>query len=206
MFENKARLAILVVLLLALILVVTLSIRGANRPAPTPTVSMGEIQTAAVATFGSALTRTAEAIPTSTSTSTPVSTETPAGTETLSPTPSCYRLRYIKDVTIPDQTVMKPGEAFVKTWLIENNGTCAWRPGFLLRLIGGDAMSATTFTLTQTVEPGGQMELSLSMTAPLDQQGTVAGTWQMSDENGNFFGSVLTVVIDLGGATATPTP
>ncbi|SRR5581483_6121965 len=208
MFENKARLAILAVLFLALIVVVGLSIRGAKRSASSPTISVGGIQTAAVATFGSDLTRTAEAMPTSTSTSTatPFPTETIAGTETLSPTPSCYRLRYLKDVTIPDHTAMDPGEAFVKTWMVENNGTCAWRPGFVVRLIGGDAMSAIPFTLTQTVEPGGQIEISLSMTAPLDQQGTVAGTWQMSDENGNFFGSVLTVVIDLGGATATPTP
>jgi hypothetical protein len=148
----------------------------------------------------------AEFKPTGTSTATPLPTETQASTPAVSPTPSCYRLKYLKDVTIPDGTTMKPGEAFTKTWQVENNGTCAWQPGFKFDVFGGDGMSGNPILLTQTVEPGGRMELSVSLTAPLDQQGLVAGTWRMADENGAYFGDALTVVIDLGGVTATPTP
>ncbi|MCL4530673.1 MAG: NBR1-Ig-like domain-containing protein [Chloroflexi bacterium] len=199
--ENKARLAMLAVLLLLLILVVTFSIGGANRAAQTPTVSVGNVQTAAIATFGSGLTQTALAIPTNTSTA----TAQPTSTESISPTPSCYRLRFIQDLTIPDHTAMKPGQSFTKTWLVQNNGTCTWQSGFKFSLVGGVAMGTTSVSLNPTVAPSGRIPLSVSLTVPTGQTGTLIGTWRMSDQDGNFFGDALTVVIDVGGAaTATP--
>jgi hypothetical protein len=207
MLENKTRLAILSVLLLALVLVVILSVRATNQPAPVPTISVDRVQTAAVATFGAGLTRTAAAMPTSTVTSPPVPTDTPAGTQSASPTPSCYRLRYVRDITVPDYTLMTPGQIFTKTWEVENSGTCAWRKGFEFSLIGGDAMGGSTLTLTEIVNPGERYQLAIPMAAPTDKTGTVVGTWQMSDENGTFFGDALTVIITLGGTTTgTPEP
>ena len=198
--ENKARLAVLAVLLLMLFLVVTFSIGSrTNQAAQTPTVSAGNIQTAAIATFGSGLTRTAIAIPTNTLTA----TLQPTSTESISPTPSCYRLRYIQDLTIPDHTVMKPGQSFTKSWLVQNNGTCAWQSGFKFSLVGGVTMGTTSISLNPTVAPGGRIPLSVSLTAPTDQTGTLIGTWRMSDQDGNFFGDALTVVIDIGGGTTT---
>ncbi len=200
--ENKERLAILAVLVLLLILVVTFSIGGANRAAQTPTVSVGNIQTAAIATFRSGLTQTALAI--STNTMTPTAPQ-PTSTESFSPTPSCYRLQFIKDLTIPDHTALKPGQSFTKTWLVQNSGTCTWQSGFKFSLVGGVAMGITSISLNPTVAPSGRIPLSISLTVPTDQAGTLIGTWRMSDQDGNFFGDALTVVIDVGGAT-TSTP
>ncbi len=201
--ENKTRLAVLTVLLLILIVVVSFSIGGANQAARTPTLSVENVQTAAVATFGSGLTQTALAIPTSTATSTATATFTPTSTSEVSPTPSCYRLLFLKDLTIPDHTEMKPGQSFTKTWLVQNNGSCSWQSGFKFSLVGGVAMGTTTINLLPNVAPGGRIPLSVSLTAPTDQTGTLIGTWRMSDQNGNFFGDALTVVIDIGGGTTT---
>ncbi|MGE5375455.1 MAG: hypothetical protein ACM3XO_10390 [Bacteroidota bacterium] len=37
----------------------------------------------------------------------------------------CNHAGYISDVTIPDETVLAPGESFNKTWEFQNTGT--WR-------------------------------------------------------------------------------
>lgn len=205
MTENKTRLAVAIVLLLALMFVVVFSLRGTNQATPISTVDSGEIQTAAVQTFAVGLTQTAEVVPTKTPTATRRPTGTPQATAVISATPSCARLLFIKDVTIPDKTSMTPGQSFTKTWLVENNGTCAWQNDFTFSWFGGDAMSRQNVALNQTVEPGQRIELSVPMIAPKDQSGIVKSTWRMADADGNYFGDALTVVIDLGGTVATET-
>ena len=206
MLHNKIMLAIsALVLLTAIVLAIIFGLRGTNRAAQTPTVNVSEVQTEAVATFASGLTRTVKAMPTSTLTSTPLPSETPLVTASVSATPSCYRLRFVRDVTIPDNTPMTPAEVFTKTWQVENNGICAWRPGFQLLLVGGLAMGGSPFTLAQQVNPGQRIEVSVKMVAPTNQTGIMQGTWRMADDNEAFFGDALTVVIVVGNETGTPT-
>jgi hypothetical protein len=186
---------------------------GASTPEPTPTLSMEEIQTLAVVTFSVGLTQTALALPTDTPTNTP--TETPTATPTRStplatgigsvPTASCNGLLGIRDVTIPDNTPMVPGQTFTKTWLVRNNGTCTWEAGFKFAFTRGEAMGGTTLVLDKAVSPGAEMELSIPMTAPTNKTGAVRGNWQMSTANGTFFGDEQYVIIILGGATSTAT-
>jgi hypothetical protein len=114
---------------------------------------------------------------------------------------SCYKLLYIKDITIPDNTVMNPGQSFTKTWQVQNSGGCAWAPGFKFSLVGGDAMSGQTFTVSQPVAVGATTQLSIDMVAPTGKTGTIQGTWRMADDKGVFFGDSLTVVIVVGGST-----
>ena len=203
MAENKARLAVATVLLLALMFVVVFSLRGTNQATPVSTIDIGEVRTAAVQTFTSGLTQTAKVVPTKIPTTTPHPTETPRPTAAISATPSCARLQFVKDVTVPDNTAMTPGQNFTKTWLVENNGSCAWQNNFIFSWFGGDAMSGQKTTLNRTVEPGQRIELSVPMIAPPDRSGIVQSTWRMSDADGNYFGDALTVVIDLGGTAAT---
>ena len=205
MLQNKTRLAIVAVLLLALAMIFLFNLRGTQQTALTPTIDVNHVRTEAVSVFISELTGTAQANPTSTLTSTVSPTSTLQGTESVSPTPSCYRLLYVRDVTIPDNTPMTPAQVFTKTWLVENSGLCAWRPGFKLVLVGGVAMGGSPFTLVQTANPGDRIEISVKMAAPTNQTGINQGTWRMSDENGTLFGDALTVIIDIGG-TRTGTP
>jgi len=195
------------VLLVALVLAVVFSLRGTRETPPAPTVDIGRVQTKAVSTFAQGLTSTAQALPTSTETATPeLATEaaSTASTASVSPTPSCYGLRFVKDVTIPDNTRMTPAQVFAKTWLVENTGTCAWQPGFKVILIGGVAMGGSPFTLIQTVGPGGRIQIAIKMAAPTNQTGTVQGTWSMSDLDGKVFGEPMWVTIDVGSGTAAP--
>jgi hypothetical protein len=200
-------------LLLALILTVVFSARSRNEPPPASTLDVGRVQTEAVATFAGGLTSTAETLPTDTLTETPepptaegAATSSTASTSSVSSTPSCYRSKFIRDVTIPDYTVMTPAEVFTKAWQVQNSGTCPWRPGFKLVLVGGVAMGGSPFVIDATVNSGAQIEISVKMVAPTNQTGLIQGTWQLTDDTGTPFGNVFTVVIVVGnGTTAPPT-
>ena len=196
---NKRNILITIILV-ALALIMAVLLRGSTQTFQNLIQNFSDVQTAAVATFASNLTQTAVASPTSTPTLTPTITPTmPSAT----PTPSCYHLHFIKDVTIKDFTSMNPGETFTKTWLVLNDGTCAWKPGFQFAFYGGDPMGGANYTLTEAVDPGKQIDLSIPMTAP-SGTGIVISTWRMSDITSWFFGDALTVKIDLGGETPTP--
>ncbi|HUI90421.1 MAG TPA: NBR1-Ig-like domain-containing protein [Anaerolineales bacterium] len=194
-------------ILVVLALIMAVGLRGSTQTFQNLIPNFSGVQTAAVATFASNLTQTALARPTPTAPSTPTGTSTRITVTAIegsaTPTSSCYRLRWIKDVSVPDFSPMNPGESFTKTWRVLNNGSCAWPPGFRFGFYGGDPMGGSNFTLTDTVNPGKQVDLSISMTAP-SGTGIIISTWRMSDPSGWFFGDALTVKIDLGGETATP--
>jgi len=205
--------------LIITVIAIMLTACGGNQPAPTPTISIADIQTLAVSTFAYGLTQTAEAMPTSTPTDTPAPTNTIVAFNTLapfgtngspvavisSPTASCYGLLFISDVSIPDDTKMAPGQTFTKTWLVQNTGGCNWDPGFKWTLISGDPMGGSTLTLSQSVAPGTQYQISVPMIAP-NAAGESVGTWQMSNANGTFFGQPVWVKVMVGGNGATNTP
>ncbi len=169
--------------LIITVIAITLAACSGNQAAQTPTVSVSDIQTLAVAAFVSGLTETAQAMPTEVPIDTPAPTNTIVTFNTFvplngsgtpitavstisSPTASCYGLLYIKDVSIPDDTKMQPGKKFTKTWMVQNTGGCAWQAGFKWTLISGDPMGGSTVTLTQPVTPGDQYQISVPMIAP----------------------------------------
>ena len=207
-----------IALVLSLLAVLLLSACGGSEADTTPTLSMEQVQTLAVMTYQAQLTQTALALPTAT----PLPTDTPipvvtfalqtgspavAATSTISSgqATTCYGLTYVKDVTIPDDTPVTPGQSFTKTWLVSNSGTCAWEPGFVFNVVSGQAIGGTAVTLNQQVEPGRQYEFSVPMVVPANLSGTVKGTWRLSDANGNFFGDGVYVQVVVGGSAATST-
>ena len=179
----------------------------------TPTLSVEQVQTQAVATFAAGLTQTAFALPTNTqtptNTSTPTETNTPAAPSATSiillPTDSCYSLAFLTDVTIPDNTDMKPGEKFTKTWRVRNNGSCVWDAGFKLIFTGGNSLGGATLILTKAVSPGTSTDLSVFMTAP-NTAGSYQSNWRIADAGGSSFGDELYVVIKVTGSSITTTP
>ena len=197
---------------LVLISSLVLSACGAATPEPSPTADIGVVQTSAVETFAIGLTQTAFLLPTETPTLAPTATPTLAaavGTP-LSPVivntsvSSCYGLAYVKDITIPDNTLMAQGQTFTKTWRVRNSGTCAWEKGFKFAFVGGEAMDGVTLTLDSAVNPGSEKDLSVAMKAP-NKTGSLRGTWRMSTAAGNFFGDQVFVLITVGGTTTVTT-
>ncbi|MCJ7715431.1 MAG: NBR1-Ig-like domain-containing protein [Anaerolineales bacterium] len=178
----------------------------------TPTLSLEQVQTQAVATFGAGLTQTAIALPTNTptptNTSTPTETNTPlppqATSTSVLPTNSCFSLAFLSDVTIPDNTEMAPGEKFTKTWQVRNNGSCVWEAGFKLTFSGGNALGGASLILTKAVSPGTATDLSIFMTAPA-KAGSYQSNWRMTNSAGVYFGDEMYAVINVTGSTLTAT-
>jgi len=199
--------------------VLLLTACGNSNADVTPTSELSVIQTQAAETISAFLTQTALVAPTQTPPSTPTLFPTfepvetgvvatlPAATQpaAASPTASCYQLRFVSDVTIPDNTQVAPGQSFTKTWKVANTGTCAWDAGFKFVFVGGEAMSGVTYTLPASVAVNAQYDISVPMVAPTDKTGSLRGNWRMQTAGGTYFGDEVYVLINVGGGTLTPT-
>ncbi len=121
---------------------------------------------------------------------------TPVGGTAASLASGCNNLAFISDVTIPDGTVFRPGKDFLKTWRVENTGTCAWDDGYALVYQGGtlDGYDIPINRKSDFIYPGESVDYSVKLTASL-QPNTYTECWRMRGDNGAFFGSFLCVVI-----------
>lgn len=106
----------------------------------------------------------------------PTLTNTPPATN--SPTPICNMAQFIKDVTIPDGSVMTPGQTFNKKWRLKNIGVCPWN-GFSLVFDSGESMNGPASKPIPTVNPGEEVDLDVDLTAP-NSPGSYRGYWRIA--------------------------
>ena len=108
-------------------------------------------------------------------------------------------MSFVADVTIPDDTTMKPNESFEKVWRLKNSGTCDWRR-FNVAHVGGELMGVTSpQPITDTVKAGVTVDLSVSMKAA-DKDGTYTSWWQVQDRSGQSVGDKFYVRTVVGRA------
>lgn len=177
-----------------------------------------EFQTAVAA----AVAQTAEAqvtpnTPTSEATQTYIPSETPVPTLTetpsLTPIPPtsiadtyCDNSAFIADVTVPDKTLLAPGQVFDKTWTFKNTGTCIWKSGYTIVFSSGAAMKGNTRSINLAVAPGELINVTVKLTAP-NTPGDYTGVWRLANGKGEPFGEFVGVVITVAGpGTTIPTP
>jgi hypothetical protein len=201
----------------ALLLAFLLNACGSSR-STSPTDTLSAIYTSAAQTIEaqdaanlqSAVDQNTNATPMETATLFPTNTPTLAlmlptstlYTTTLGAT-GCDGAAYISDVTIPDNTVVEAGQAFVKTWMIQNTGSCTWDANYVLTFVSGDEMNGTNTTIGNSVASGQKLELSVTLAAPT-LAGQYKGYWRLANDSGNLFGEAVYVLIDVtGDATAT---
>jgi hypothetical protein len=177
---------------------------GCNLPGGTSiTGSPDAVFTQAAQTVAAELTRVSLlASPTPnvpTATATLIPTNSPIPTITLTPIP-CNHASYDPstiDVTIPDNTLMTPGQAFTKIWRIRNAGTCTWTSGYRVAFDHGDGLgmlAGYSQSLTGGVIPPGQtVDINVNLTAPMGN-GTYRGDWAVKDQNGLTFMTFIVVI------------
>lgn len=174
---------------------------------PRPPSSEQLTQTAAAATFSAEQTLASLATSTPTPTLTPVP-PTPTQTATPSPEPtataSCADASlFVSDVTIADNTAMKPGQTFRKTWRLRNSGTCAWTTAFEAVRVGGANLGGpAAVSLADAVPPDGTVDISIELAAPTTN-GVYRSNYQMRNAADTLFGALFYVQIVVG---PTPTP
>ncbi|GAB4417845.1 MAG: hypothetical protein Kow002_04410 [Anaerolineales bacterium] len=111
-----------------------------------------------------------------------------------SPPPCTDGLTFIADLTIPDGTVVQPGEVIQKQWLVKNSGTCNWDARYQLKLINGTAMGAQTEQALFPARAGTQATLSIEFTAP-SEPGRYGNAWQAVGASGEPFGDFVSIQI-----------
>ena len=201
-------------LLMPLLLAITLSACGGTES------QAAETSVAAVYT-SVAMTVTAQAasiIPTSTMapTLTPAATLSiaspmigsilPTSQVSAASVSACDNSTFISDVTIPDGTIVAPGLTFTKTWLFQNTGSCTWSEDYTLTFMSGEDMEGSATTIDASVAPGGQVKVSVDLTAP-DEEGTHTGYWILANEAESTFGVhvYVQIVVSDDASTITPT-
>jgi hypothetical protein len=179
---------------------------AAPSPTPLPANTLVPLPTSALPTAANALpTSNTGAIPTLSFNTTPVAGFTqlaspiaPAATTSLGD--ACNNNVFEGDVTIPDGSVLKPGEDFTKQWAIRNTGNCTWDEGYALVFIAGDqAIDPVSFEFKKGadfVSPGEGINIGVPLTAPL-AEGSYQGHWRMRDDKGYYFGTVLSVYFEV---------
>jgi hypothetical protein len=92
------------------------------------------------------------------------------------------------DVTIPDDTIMQPGQSFTKTWRLVNNGTCKWTRLYAVVFFSGNPMGAhQTHYLNAGVLPGQSIDVSVEFIAPFES-GSYQSNWMLQSQEGELFG------------------
>ncbi|HET9915331.1 MAG TPA: NBR1-Ig-like domain-containing protein [Anaerolineales bacterium] len=177
-----------------------------NTPPAEPTPDVAAVRTSAASTVVSQFTLTAAAF--TPTVSLPTETLTPAATGTVTVAPVaqvtnaagttvslCDSMEYVADVNIPDGTSMSPGQDFVKTWRIKNNGSCPWGAGYKLVYAGySDDMDGQFQPLAEVVQPNQEVEVSVQFKAP-DATGEYLSAWQMENPSGVTFPKIIFVKI-----------
>ena len=208
-------------LMLAVILLLTLACRVTIDTSTSPSTDEGSsfVATSVAQTIEA---RTVNNTPTLTALPTPTSTETATPSPTATATsyiygwhhPPCHdqwnNAEYVDDITIPNGTVLAPGQVFIKTWKVLNTGDSIWTIHYLLVPVSGKVMGGSTAAIGQVVYPGHTAAISVVLQAP-NAEGIYKGYWQMADENDHPFGDTLPIkiivmVTPTATATATNTP
>ncbi len=101
----------------------------------------------------------------------------------------CDQVKFVKDVTIPDEMDIAPGESFTKTWRLQNAGSCTWGIGYLLYFESGDIMGGPSSQdlTSETINPGEDLDVSVNLVAP-GETGTYQGFWKLRNVRGEGFG------------------
>ncbi len=150
---------------------------GHNIPAPAATLSPSASPDAAVVMLSPT------ALPPE---NTPV--HEPASTPTfpVNPEPGADKASFIGE-TYPDNSILEPGESFIKSFEIFNSGTATWTTAYALVLdpaVQSETLgSPPEIRFLQDVSPGENIVLDISLLAPVDP-GTYTTYWAIKNQYG----------------------
>jgi ABC-type amino acid transport substrate-binding protein len=131
---------------------------------------------------------------------------------TIDPLACVDGMKFVADVTFGDNNMIsppfvKPGAGFVKTWRVQNTGTCTWTPDYRLVYAYGNVpaaqMGGQPLNMPANVAPGQTVDLSVTLTAPTELL-TYQGFWQMLNDKDLLFGQALWAAITTTVNVSTP--
>jgi Ig-like domain from next to BRCA1 gene/Concanavalin A-like lectin/glucanases superfamily/Bacterial pre-peptidase C-terminal domain len=123
------------------------------------------------------------------------------------PIPALDSASFVSDLTLPDGSVVAPGQGVTKTWRVKNAGGTTWGSGYTLAFVGGNALGAPTEVGVPPTTPGNTADLSMSWTIPSTlSAGTYQGSWQLRNAQGTSFGDRIFFKLQVPGTQPQPPP
>ena len=108
-----------------------------------------------------------------------------AGSSDIKP---CYSANFVSDVSIPDGTIVNPGQTFWKTWRVLNSGSCTWDSTYKFVFVDGDIMGGGyVYNFPGVATPGQTVDIPIQLYAP-QNAGTYTGTWKIEAPDKTIFG------------------
>ncbi len=98
------------------------------------------------------------------------------------------RTLFIKDVTIPDGTLIPVNTQYVKTWRVKNVGTVAWKDRYLRRMTPSSDLICSSPKMVPIPEtlPGETVDISVTFVTP-HLPGSCRTDWKTADDRGNLY-------------------
>jgi hypothetical protein len=92
------------------------------------------------------------------------------------------------DLTIPDGTMLRPGEIFSKTWRLINDGACPWLADYSVIWFSGVSTAVNNNQLLgKEVLPGEYIDITVDMLAP-QKPGLYQSNWKLRSSDGEIYG------------------
>lgn len=159
---------------------------GSPSPTPTPTLAptTPPLPTVAPATEAPS----PRIVPSATPQAAAAATVAPAAAPAANAAGCTNKAANVRDVNIPDGTVLKRGENFTKTWRIKNAGTCTWDASYTVVFNASDRLDGKDGVPLPNTPPGADAEVSVPMRASL-VPGKFQGFWKLRAPNGQEFGT-----------------
>ncbi len=127
----------------------------------------------------------------------PTATATPDASKVEQQPANCTNLlSYLKDLTIPDGSVVKAGASIQKQWQVRNDGTCNWNEQYTIRLISGSSLGASSPQGIVPARGGAEGIIQINFIAPTEA-GNYISTWQAFDPAGNAFGDFFSIEVNV---------
>ena len=135
------------------------------------------------------------------------SSSTAVDRESKPPTPSiCINnAQFLEDLTIPDGSVVAPGNILDKRWSVQNSGSCDWGPGYNLVRLGADPLSGEDELALYPARAGTAAVWQVVLEAPMEP-GDYLSRWQARTPTGSLFGDEVFLLISVELPTPTPSP
>lgn len=115
---------------------------------------------------------------------------------------------FINDITIPDGTLTNPGDTFVKTWRIRNDGDCTWNSSYQFEQTnssGNPLLASPQSIPLPNTPPGSVVDISVTLTlAPDAWPGSrQTADFQFVTPGDQFFGTRPFALITVASSQAS---
>jgi next-to-BRCA1 protein 1 len=127
-----------------------------------------------------------------------------ADQQSQSQEPLRAKAHFVRDVTVPDGSALRPGQRVLKTWSMKNSGKVYWPRDTKLVFVGGQLspIESEEQPLIPLAAPGEVVDVSVRLQMP-DKPGRYTGYYRLSYGEGARFGNRIWIDVLVSDSAST---